>query len=157
MRQLGTNELIKMYGVPKESGPYLASAPIPFPLVIAWDKSSTVKSIRCHKLEVPTITKIFTEILAEYTLPRIQELGINLYGGCFNFRQMRGGTEWSHHAFGSAIDLDPARNQLKENHTTARFARPEYSKMIDIFESNGWLSLGRLRDYDWMHFERGAP
>ena len=156
MRQLTTEELVAKYGKPNEAGTYLVSTPVPFPLVIAWDKTQTTNKIRCHKLEAATLTKIFTEILADYTLPRIQELRINLYGGCFNFRQMRGGTEWSHHAFGSAIDLDPERNQLKENHLTARFARFEYKKMIDIFEANGWLSLGRLRDYDWMHFERGG-
>ena len=155
MRQYTNEEMIKIYGVPNQSGTYLSSANIPFPLVIAWDQSQIVSRIRCHKLEVPNVILIFQDILNEYGLDNIKKLGINLFGGCFNYRQMRGGSSWSRHAWGTAIDLDPARNQLNETKKTARFARPEYKRMIDIFESHGWLSLGRLRNYDWMHFEAG--
>lgn len=153
MKQLSTSEMVAKYGVPNQSGTYLASANIPFPLVIAWDDSVTVSRIRCHKLEVANVEDIFWNILDVYGLDKIQALGINLYGGCFNYRQMRGGSSWSRHAWGTAIDLDPARNQLHETKKTARFARPEYKQMIDIFEDHGWLSLGRTRNYDWMHFE----
>ena len=109
--------------------------------------------MRCHKLVAANFEAVFKELLSIYGLPKIQELGIDLFGGCFNYRQMRGGTEWSRHAFGIAIDLDPSRNQLKETARTARFAGPEYKTMIDIFYKHGFKSLGREKDYDWMHFE----
>lgn len=155
MKQYSNEEMIEKYGKPNQAGTYLDYAIIPFPLIIAWDTSHTVQSIRCHKLEVVNVEDIFNEILQAYGLEKIKALGINLFGGCFNYRAIRGGSSWSRHAWGTAIDLDPARNQLHENKKTARFARPEYKKMIDIFESHGWLSLGRTRNYDWMHFEAG--
>ena len=156
MRQYSNEEMIAKYGKPNQTGTYLAYAKIPFPLIIAWDTSVTVTRMRCHKLEVANVESIFQDILDGYGLEKINALGINLFGGCFSYRQMRGGSSWSRHSWGTAIDLDPARNQLHENKKTARFARTEYQKMIDIFEAHGWLSLGRLRNYDWMHFEAGG-
>jgi hypothetical protein len=147
--------MIDRYGTPSQSGSYLAFAKIPFPLVIAWDHSQTVSRIRCHKLEVANVEAIFNDILKAYGQEKIKALGIDLFGGCFNYRPMRGGSSWSRHAWGTAIDLDPARNQLHQQGDSAQFAKKEYRKMIDIFEAHGWLSLGRLKNYDWMHFEAG--
>jgi len=45
------------------------------------------------------------------------------------------------------------RNQLKWDHTRASFARPEYEKWFHLWEEEGALSLGRARDYDWMHVQ----
>jgi hypothetical protein len=155
MKQYSNAEMIEIYGKPNQSGTYLASANIPFPLIIAWDHSQTVSRIRCHKLEVANVEAIFNHILAAYGLEKIQLLGINLFGGCFNYRPMRGGSTWSRHAWGTAIDLDPEHNQLHQQGNSARFAKKEYERMIDIFENYGWLNLGRLKNYDWMHFEKG--
>ncbi len=149
-----TSELFKKYGKPNENGsPYLIKVNLPYPMILAWDRGTKVSSIRCHKLVADKLKNIFDDILKEYGLTRIQQLGIDIYGGCFNFRKMRGGNDWSRHSWGIAIDLDPERNQLKETSATARFAKPEYKPMIDIFYKHGFLSLGIEKNYDWMHFE----
>lgn len=124
-------------------------------MILSWDKATKVTSLRCHKLIAVQLKAVFDDILKHYGLAEIERLGINLYGGCFNFRQMRGGSDYSRHSWGVAIDLDPERNQLKETSATARFARAEYKPMIDIFYKHGFLSLGREKNYDWMHFEIG--
>jgi hypothetical protein len=68
-----------------------------------------------------------------YGIEKIKALQLDDFGGCFNYRKMRGGTQLSLHSWGVAIDLDPDRNLLKETSKTARFARPEYKQFIDIF------------------------
>jgi len=148
-----TSQAIKDFGKPNEKGTYLTTINLPYPMRLAWDKNTKVKTMRCHKLVAANFTNVFKEILEHYGLEKIQELGIDIYGGCFNFRKMRGGNDYSRHSWGIAIDLDPERNLLHETKKTARFARTEYKPMIDIFYKNGFLSLGVEKNYDWMHFE----
>jgi len=153
---LTTQQVIKKYGTPNETGAgYLVSLSLPYPMRIAWDVDTTVSRIRCHKDVVDNFAAVFKDLLDHYGYEKIKELGIDLFGGCFNYRKMRGGSAWSKHAWGIAIDLDPARNKLKETSRTARFARPEYKPMIDIFYKHGFISLGREKNFDWMHFEIG--
>lgn len=151
-----TKKLMDVYGTPSDNPDYLVTIDLPYPMRLAWDKSKTVTKMRCHKLVDEKFKAIFKDILAHYGLPKIQELGIDLFGGCFNFRKMRGGSDYSRHSWGVAIDLDPERNKLKETSKTARFARDEYKPMIDIFYKHGFISLGKEKNYDWMHFEIGV-
>jgi hypothetical protein len=148
-----TQQAIAKYGKPNQSGSYLVSLTLPYPMRLSWDKNTKVTRIRCHKLVAEQLLAIFCDINNHYGYDKIVELGIDLFGGCFNFRAMRGGSDYSRHSWGIAIDLDPERNQLKETSKTARFARPEYKAMIDIFYKHGFISLGREKNYDWMHFE----
>jgi len=149
-----TNEIVKKYGKPNEIGEgYLTTILLPYPMKLAWDLDTKVTKMRCHKLAAEAFLNVFNDLLAHYGMNEIERLGIDLFGGCFNYRKMRGGSEWSKHSWAIAIDLDPARNKLKETAKTARFARPEYQPMIDIFYRHGFISLGIEKNYDWMHFE----
>ena len=146
-------EITEKYGRPGAS--QLVVIKLPYKMKVAWDKGEVVGAIQCHKLIAAPLLAVFNELLAVYGLAKIQQLGIDIYGGCYNYRKMRGGTSWSHHSWGIAIDLDPDRNLLRETKATARFARPEYKQMIDIFYKHGFVGLGREKNYDWMHFEIG--
>jgi len=148
------SQLIAKYGTPNKKGDgYLTVINLPYPMFLNWETATYVKKIRCHKLVANKLVAIFTEILQVYGIDKIKELQIDDFGGCFNYRLMRGGTQLSVHSWGCAIDLDPDRNLLKETSKTARFARPEYKAMIDIFYKHGFESLGREKNYDWMHFQ----
>ena len=151
---MSTIDIIKKYGKPNETGSgYLTTIQLPYPMKLAWDLDTKVTRMSCHKLAAEKFLDVFNDLLAEYGLAEIERLGIDLFGGCFNYRKMRGGSSWSKHAWGIAVDLDPARNKLKETAKTARFARPEYQKMIDIFYKNDFINLGIEKGYDFMHFE----
>lgn len=149
-----TKQLIAKYGKPNVTGKgYLETIILPYPMRLAWDTEAKVTRMSCHKAVKTNFLNVFHDLLDHYGYEKIVELGIDLFGGCFNFRKMRGGSDWSRHSWGVAIDLDPERNLLKESHKTARFAKPEYKPMIEIFYKHGFVSLGVEKDYDWMHFE----
>lgn len=154
---ISTKALYAKYGTPNPTGKgYLVYIDLPFKMRIAWDRKKYATRIQCHKLIADNLKSALSDILEHYGYDKIVELGIDLYGGCFNYRFMRGSeTELSRHSWGVALDLDPDRNLLRETSKTARFARPEYAAMIDIFYKHGFLSLGREKNYDWMHFEIG--
>ena len=151
---LNTKQITQIYGQPNQQGSYLTTIQLPFPMRLAWDKKTSVTKMRVHKKAAQDFINVFNELLAVYGLAKIQALGIDLFGGCFAFRAMRGGSDYSRHSWGIAIDLDPERNQLKESDKTARFARPEYKPMIDIFYKHGFVNLGVEKNYDWMNFEK---
>ena len=149
-----TAEIIAKYGKPTQNGsPYLTTIKLPYPMKLAWDKKVSVNKMSCHKLVAQNFTNVFNELLAHYGLAELQRLEIDIFGGCFNFRAMRGGSDFSTHSWGIAIDLSPEKNTLKMGSATAQFAKAEYKPMIDIFYKNGFISLGKEKNFDWMHFQ----
>lgn len=145
-------QILKKYGDPGDDN--LVTIQLPYPMRIAWDTKKTVTKMSCHSLVKDKFLAVFNDLLKTYGLPKIQELGIDLFGGCYNFRLMRGSKKtWSRHSWGIAIDLDPARNGLKVKKPTAQFSKPEYKPMIDIFYKHGFINYGVEKNYDWMHFE----
>ena len=150
---LNTKQIIQIYGQPNQQGSYLTTIQLPYPMRLAWDKNVKVNTMRCHKLVAQNFTNVFNELLIVYGLSKIQELGIDLFGGCFAFRAMRGGSDYSRHSWGIAIDLDPERNQLKTPYLKSNFSKQEYKKLHEIFEKHGFINLGKQKGYDAMHFE----
>jgi len=151
---LTTQQATKKYGTPSITGAeYLVTLELPYPMRLAWDLDTKVSKMRVHKMVKDNFKGVFDDLLAHYGYEKLVELGIDLFGGCFAYRKMRGGSSWSKHSWGIAIDLDPVRNQLKETSRTARFARPEYKPMIDIFYKHGFIGLGPEKNFDWMHWE----
>lgn len=148
-------EVLALYGTPGNTANFTQII-TPFPFIIAWDKTIIVQKFTCHKKIATPLSNVLADLLITYGKQKIHQLGIDLFGGLYNFRKMRGSdTRWSRHSWAIAIDLDPDRNMLREDHTTARFARPEYKPMIDIFYKHGFVGYGPEKDYDWMHFEIG--
>lgn len=126
---------------------------VPFPLRVAWDKGSKLTKYSCHELVAPAMTRIWQKTLDHYGHEQIKELGIDLFGGCLNVRKMRGGSAWSMHSWGIAIDIDPDRNALRTTWKNAQLSKPAYKKFVQFWYDEGAINLGIERDYDAMHFQ----
>jgi peptidoglycan hydrolase-like protein with peptidoglycan-binding domain len=126
---------------------------LPYKVKLAWDTKVSLSKITCHQKVSKSLYTIFEKTLKEYGEKEIVKLRLDIFGGCLNVRKMRGGSAWSIHSWGAAVDLDPDNNQLKWGKEKATFGKDVYVPFWKIVESEGWTSLGRERNYDWMHFQ----
>lgn len=136
-----------------EVGSSQVKMPLPYPMRIAWDLKKTVTSMSVHAKVADSARRVLENVLQEYGQEEITRLRLDLWGGSFNPRRMTGGSGWSMHAWGIAIDFDPDNNGFSTHKDKAEFARPEYVKWWELWEAEGWVSLGRARDFDWMHVQ----
>ena len=81
---MNTHDIIAKYGEPGDASNF-TMINLPYPMRIAWDLTKSVSKMQVHKLAAPNLYLIFSDILTTYGLPKIKELGIDLFGGCFNF------------------------------------------------------------------------
>jgi hypothetical protein len=78
---------------------------------------------------------------------------MHLFGGAYNFRVMRGGSSLSMHAYGCAVDFDPARNGFGSRN-------PYLAKcpaVLEAFKREGWTWGGTWKKPDGMHFQAAMP
>lgn len=144
--------LTAFFGQPADES-QLSLLDVPYGHRLAWDLSTRVHRIRCHVKVKDSLERVLHKVLAYYGEARIRELRLDRFGGCYNPRRMRGGSSWSTHAWGIALDYDPDNNRLNWGRDRATFARPEYDAWWSFWEEEGWVSLGRAANYDWMHVQ----
>lgn len=130
---------------------HLTQIALPFPMRLAWETAAVVRRITCHREVAPSLSRIFAAILAHYgSVEAVRAAGLDLYGGCYNYRPVRGSNTLSLHAYGAAIDLDPDHNAM--NTQGARGKMPQ--AVVDIFKAEGWAWGGDFKTrQDPMHFE----
>lgn len=136
-----------------EPGKNMIGMKLPYEMRLAWDPATSIDRIVIHAKVAESAHACLAAELAHYGKERIRALGLDLFGGCYSDRAMRGGTAKSMHAWAIALDRNPNANPLRADHRTAAFARPEYAALHAIWEGAGWINLGRERDFDWMHFQ----
>lgn len=144
------NELVRYFG---DVGTNQTSLLLPYKMKLAWDLDTSVSKITCNAKVKDSLDRIFKNTVDHYGMDAIRELHLDHFGGCLNVRKMRGGSSWSMHSWGIAVDLDPDRNRLRWGRDKAVFAKKEYDPFWKIVEAEGGVSLGRERNYDWMHFQ----
>jgi hypothetical protein len=143
-------DLVKYYGA---VGTNQTKIQLPYAVKLAWNLEKTLTSYSCHEKVADSMGRVLTRVVDHYDITGIKKLGLDLWGGCLNVRAMRGGTKYSTHSWGIAVDWDPARNQLRWGKNKANFSKGDYDMWWKLWEDEGWTSLGRRRDYDWMHVQ----
>ena len=134
-------------------GGNLTMIELPYPMRLSWDTNVTVKRMTVNSACARSLKAILEDTLDHYGIDKIRMLGLALLGGCYNNRRVRGGSMWAIHSWGAALDLDPERNTLHMDHREAEFAKPAYEPFFDIVYKHRWVSLGKEKDYDWMHIQ----
>lgn len=125
----------------------------PWTLVLDWAPSTRTRTITIQKKLASSLTGILEGAFDHYGLDGIRQLGLDRYGGSYNCRPMRGATSWSTHAWAAAIDWFPSRNKLRWRSHQASLAHPDLDPWWELWEKEGWTSLGRTEDRDWMHVQ----
>ena len=159
------DEVEGFYG---EKGKNQVKLKLPYPMVLAWDTSVTINRFSCHKKVSERLGSIFEKTLDEYGIDGIRKMRLDQFGGCLNVRRMRGGSRYSMHSWGIAVDIDPAHNQIwkKAIRSSAEIQSAgilpslsfqEYDPFWKFVEEAGAVSLGKHTNFDWMHFQFALP
>jgi hypothetical protein len=144
-------ELIAAYG-PRSRVP-LRRIQCPWELTLDWEPYRKTHKIAIHEKLASSVEGILESALDHYGLDGIKEYGLDRYGGSYVNRRIRGGSAWSTHAWGIAVDWYPSRNKLRWRSDLASLSVPELDFWWELWEQEGWLSLGRTEDRDWMHVQ----
>lgn len=165
----GITAIKKTYGWPTNPGWYdnnIVSVELPYPMRYAADHNQRILTARFHRAKadhmVAALAEVWEHVRVEVkkvvgfdltserydilTWEMIQAAGLDLWGGTYENRPMRGSTKLSTHALGIAFDIDPKRNRLG---TQGRMQ----PWVIEIFRRWGFVWGGTFARNDPMHFQ----
>jgi hypothetical protein len=147
----------------------IVSIELPFAMYLAWSLDTQVTHIRVHKLAAPYFKRAFaavwakaryltkqewgfdhtTEFYDEKTIEFLHSAHLDLFGGSFTFRAMRGSNQISNHSYGIAIDIDPGHHVMGNKQATF----PDW--YIGCWTGAGfnWGGKWSGKNRDSMHFE----
>lgn len=124
------------------------------PYQLYYDKKP-VRGIRVHRKCAEAFRRVFERIwvAAGREQSVVDAWGASTFAGGYVYRNKRGGGTLSMHAYGCAIDLDPARNAMGDN--TPNFGAPGPYAVVKAFEAEGavWGGRWKGRGCDGMHFQ----
>ena len=147
-----TKSLTAFYGKPGDESQH-QFIQLPYPMKLAWEPSKEITRMRIHQKCAEDFSNFFNDIFNYYSPAQIAEWGLDMFGGSYNNRAIRGGSRASTHAFACAVDLNPAENQLTWGRERALFGRPEFRVLMEMATANNLINLGMKQDFDFMHFE----
>jgi hypothetical protein len=121
---------------------------LPYSCRPAHDLSQTIHRLRVHDTVAPVLGTIFEEILSLYgSCDNVRAAGLDIIGDAYAFKMAASGTRLSAHAYGAAIDINPAANRLG----IKKHALPP--EVVAIFKRYGARWGGDWKPLDPGHFE----
>ncbi len=131
----------------------MTSIKLPYVMRLAWETNTTVSTMRCHKLVAEPLVRIFQAALDHYGMEKIRGTGAGpvwrLLQQPLHYRRK----SHIHACLGHRRGHGSDRNGLNVSAPKAVLSGPEYAAFWQFVEAEGAVSLGRSRDYDWMHFQ----
>lgn len=140
------DSLRAFYGEPGNEN-NLVTINFPYPMFYG---GKLVNKTRCHKKVADSLLRVLKSIGDQHGKHEDIMDEASDYGGVYNFRLKRGGTSYSLHAYGAAIDLDADDNTFRDS-WPMRADMP--LEIMEEFAREGWLSAGAFWGYDAMHFQ----
>ncbi len=148
---VGIVEIKALYGDPfgfiREDGTVasfwelrMTKVPLPGPLPLGWMQDVVVRSARLNQAIADEAAAVFEALRACGAWDHVVT-----FDGAYTWRNQRGSTKLSMHAFGGAIDLNANTNQMG----TVGDMHPS---IVECFEGHGWEWGGRWHRTDPMHF-----
>ncbi len=104
----------------------------------------SVKTVRCNAKVASSLGRILFDLSNSH--PEV----LADYNGCLNFRKMRGGSSYSLHAYGAAIDFMAGTNG---NRTAWPVKATMSIVVMEAFACEGWIAAGAFWGRDAMHFQ----
>lgn len=107
-------------------------------------EGKAITRLRCHRKVADSLKRALTAARA------VKPLAIDEFAGVYNFRKKRGGTSYSLHAWGAAIDLEADTNTFRQ---TWPVSADMPFEVMEAFAREGWIAAGAFWGYDAMHFQ----
>jgi len=106
-----------------------------------------------HRRAAPAFRAVFMDLEKIASADPAAARFVDTLGGTYNDRNIAGTHRKSAHAFGIAIDLNPALAQYHQNVPGGAWRTPVPETIVQAFESRGFVWGGRWYHDDTMHFE----
>jgi hypothetical protein len=110
-------------------------------------------TVSVHRRALPAFRAVFLELEKIASTDPAAARFVDTLGGTYNDRNIAGTHRKSAHAFGIAIDLNPALAQYHQNLPGGAWRTPVPEAIVKAFESQGFVWGGRWYHDDTMHFE----
>jgi hypothetical protein len=111
-------------------------------MYLSWQPSKLVRTAYVHKKIVPALCDALMEIREYEGRGYLHLLKYDHFGGCYNYRVIRGGQKLSTHSWAISWDQNPHLGPYKGTNNQPQF-------IIDAFINRGFVSF----PWDGMHFQ----